>query len=117
MCENPSPLKITRTSREYGKLNLNLFKDLLAERLREITTDGDDPVVLSEMLESLTLSVLDEVCPVTTRVRVVNSRLPWYSNMIHEERRTRRQLEHRWRKSRSDSDFSTFTAQKPEYVS
>ncbi|XP_038066703.1 uncharacterized protein LOC119736764 [Patiria miniata] len=95
-----------------NEINLELFQNLLDERLKDTVQTKDDPNLLSETYESITTSVLDEICPVTTRVRTVKSRLPWYDNNIHEERRIRRRLERKWRKSRLDTDYDAFLTQK-----
>ena len=42
----------------------------------------------------------------------VKSRLPWYNNTIHKERRSRRRLERKWHKSRLDTDEDAFLQQK-----
>ena len=49
--------------------------------------------ILAEAYESITSSVLDEVCPVITKERTIRPRLPWYNENIHIQRRVRRKLE------------------------
>lgn len=110
--EKPPPVKVSKTSREYGKLDKQRFSDILNERLCTIPADCNDPNTLCDMYESITVSVLDELCPVTTRERIVKPRLPWYNDKIHQERRIRRRLERKWRKSRSEDDYSAYVVQK-----
>ena len=68
--------------------------------------------VLAEAYESITSSVLDEVCPVITKERTIRPRLPWYNENVHTQRRVRRKLERKWRKSRNEEDHEAFLAQK-----
>jgi len=111
MCEKPPPLKITSTSREFGKIDHKLLTDLLYERFHDFPR-SDDPNFLTEQYENITLSVLDVVCPIITKERIVRHKLAWYNHTIHCARRVRRQLERKWKKSRSVEDQEAFTAQK-----
>jgi hypothetical protein len=110
-CDKPPPLKIITTSREYGKIDHSHLVKLLHEQFIDFP-QNDDPNFLNELYESKTLSVLDEVCPLITKERIVKHRLPWYNDNIHAARRVRRQLERKWRKSRLEEDHEVFVAQK-----
>ncbi|XP_072021288.1 uncharacterized protein [Amphiura filiformis] len=110
--EKPQPMKVTKTSREYRKLDMQRFGECLDDRLRSIPSDCNDPDTLCDMYESITLSVLDELCPAVTKERVVKARLPWYSDNIHQERRVRRRLERRLRNTRSVIDDDALIDQK-----
>ena len=99
-CAKPPPLKVTTTSREYGKMDHERLTSLLKDRLAELSLD-EDPNALVESYETITSSVLDEVCPLVTKTRTVKPKLPWYNQTIHEERRIRRRLERRWKKTRT----------------
>ena len=46
--EKPAPLKVTKTSCKYGKIDLDLFQNLLDERLGATVQTEDDPNLLSE---------------------------------------------------------------------
>ena len=109
---NHNPLKVSQTSRDFRKLDQRKFCDLLEDRFREIPKDCDDPDKLCDMFESITSSILDELCPTTTKERIVKARLPWYNDNIHQERRVRRQLERKWRKTRDEDDYSALLVQK-----
>ena len=111
-CEKPQPLKVSQTSHDFRKLDQRKFCDLLEDRFREIPKDCDDPDKLCDMFESITSSILDELCPTTTKERIVKARLPWYNDNIHQERRVRRQLERKWRKTRDEDDYSALLVQK-----
>ena len=113
-CAKPPPLKVTTTSHEYGKMDHERLTSLLKDRLAELPLD-EDPNALVESYETITSSVLDEVCPLVTKTRTVKPKLPWYNQTIHEERRIRRRLERRWKKTRTESDETAFIAQK-DYV-
>ncbi|XP_072042751.1 uncharacterized protein [Amphiura filiformis] len=107
----PPPLVVTTTSREYGKVDQNKLTTLLEERLAEFP-ESEDPDVLVASYESITSSVLDEVCPLVTKTRTIKPRLPWYNDTIHQARNIRRRLERRWKKSRSEADETAFKDQK-----
>ena len=110
-CAKPKPLMITRTFREYGKIDHQRFHNLLSVNT-ESFPDCDDPDVLMQSFNAITSSVLNEVCPLITKTTAVKHRLPWYNDVIHNARRERRRLEHRWKKSRSEVDEERFRLQK-----
>ena len=112
----PPPAKVVISSRQFGKMKPEHFTDLLSKRLSDFPFDSEDPDVLTDAYESITLSVLNEVCPITTRERTIRSRLPWYNEDIHLERRIKRRLERKWRKSQSDEDHEVFVAQKNKII-
>lgn len=85
-CEKPPPLRVSITSRQYGKMDHELFTELLHKRLSDIPKSSD-PFVLAESYTEITSSVLDEICPFITRERTVKPCLPWYNDVIHTERR------------------------------
>ena len=111
-CTKLRPLKVVTNSRPYGKLDLVLFDRLLNESLVDFPYDCEDPNILAEAYESITSSVLDEVCPVVTKESTIRPRLPWYNDNVHTQRRVRRKLERKWRKSRNEQDHEAFLAQK-----
>ena len=111
-CTKPPPLKVVTSSRPYGKLDPVLFDKLLNESLVDFPYDCDDPNVLAEAYEFITSSVLDKVCPVITKERTIRPHLPWYNENVHTQRRIRRKLERKWRKSRNEQDHEAFLAQK-----
>ena len=110
-CAKPKPLMITRTFREYGKIDHQRFHNLLSVNT-ESFPDCDDPDVLVQSFNAITSSVLNEVCPLITKTTAVKHRLPWYNDVIHNARSERRRLERRWKKSRSEVDEERLRLQK-----
>ena len=108
----PPPMKVVKTSRDFRSLDVDKLNTLLNDRLRTVPVDCDDPSTLCDYYESITSSVLDELCPVVTKEHIIRTRLPWYNSKIHHERRVRRRLERRWRKSRSEDDYNSLIVQK-----
>ena len=106
----PPPAKVIISSRQFGKMKLEHFTDLLSKRLSDFPFDSEDPMCSLMHMNQLHY-VLNEVCPITIRPR-----LPWYNEDIHLERRIRRRLERKWRKSQSDEDHEVFFAQKNKVV-
>ena len=105
-------MKVSQTSRDFRKLDQQKFCNLLEDRFSEIPQDCDDPDKLCNMYESITSSILDELCPTTTKERIVKAPLPWYNDNIHQERRVRRLLERKWRKTRNEDGYSALLVQK-----
>jgi hypothetical protein len=110
-CAKPPPMMITTKSREYGKIDHDLLKSLLEERFEDFS-DSNDPDTLVQAYESITSSVLDEVCPIVEKTRTIKPRLPWFNDDIHKQRCLRRKLERKWKKSRSVADELAFRSQK-----
>ena len=52
------------------------------------------------------------MCPVKTKERFLKPKVPWYNDNIHVERRVRRRLERKWRKTRAEEDHEKFLTQK-----
>ena len=112
----PPRVKMVISSRQFGKMKPEQFTDLLRERMSDFPYDSEDPNILSDAYESITKSVLDKVCPITTRKRIIRPRLPWYNDDIHLSRRIRRRLENKWRKSRSEKDHEEWIVQRNRVI-
>ena len=110
-CTSSKPLMITKTFREYGKIDHQRFHNFLSANT-ESFPDCDDHDVLVQSFNAITSSVLNEVCPLITKTTAVKHRLPWYNDVIHDARRERRRLERRWKRSRSEVDEERFRLQK-----
>ena len=68
--QKPRPLKMTRTSPDYHKMEPEKFSKLLEDRFAcEFPLDSDDQNELVDVYEKITLSFLDEICPVKTKER------------------------------------------------
>ena len=87
------------------------FSNVLHDRFIDFP-ECSDPSLLVDSYVEITSSVFDEVCPLVTREHTIKSRLPWYNDIIHAERRNRRRLERKWKKSNSALDKLNFMAQK-----
>ena len=59
-CEKPNHLKISKTYREYGKMDHNCFRELLSEKVDSIP-DSADPNVLVQSFISITSATLNDV--------------------------------------------------------
>ena len=110
-CSKPHPLKVKKTSREFGKMNHARFTEVLKDKLGA-SPDSSDPNTLVELYNRLTLSTLNELCPLVTKEVVLKHKLPWYNNAIHAARQERRRLERKWKKSRSSEDENCLREQK-----
>ena len=98
-------LKKPRAERKeikYRKLNSIDMKSL-HNHLKEYTQSQDtvnDLSSLVENYESELTRIMDIHAPVKTRKITLRPSAPWYDDKIDEEKRKRRKLERRWRKSR-----------------
>ena len=110
-CAKPSPLKISKSFREYGKLNHAHFTEVLNDKLDSFP-DSHDPNILVESFNNLTSSTLNEMCPLVTKEVTLKHSLPWYNDTIHRARQERRRLERKWKKSRAEEDEDCLQKQK-----
>lgn len=74
------------------------------------TKEGSSASV--DVYENITLSVLDDMCPVKTKERVLKPKVPWYNDNILAQRRVRQRLECKWGKTCAEIDYEQFLTQK-----
>lgn len=98
------------TYRKTSTIDIESFKqDLKACNLDEVT--GDIDAVVAHYNESLT-SCIDKHAPVKQSKLRVRPKAPWIQEEFIKAKQKRRQLERRWRRTRSDDDYRCFQDQK-----
>ena len=73
--------------------------------------DSDVSNELVYVCEKITLSVLDEICSVKTKERVLKPKVTWYDDNIHVKKRVQWRLERQWRETRAE-DHEKFLTHK-----
>ncbi|XP_071481961.1 uncharacterized protein [Diadema antillarum] len=93
----PKQHDATSHCRNFRNLDKGSFITDISEAFHDFPFDGDvdDQVAF---YHSTILDVLNKHCPSTKRVHRFCRHPPWYTNEIHQARRSRRKLERRWRK-------------------
>ena len=66
---------------------------------------------LCDQYDSELRKVVESHAPMKTRLVTLRPSAPWYSEEIVAEKRIRRQLERRWRKSESEADKQQYINQ------
>ena len=82
----------------------------LAKEIEDLDFRGTVDEVLEHFDVCVTNS-LDVHAPSETRSRSLRPRFPWYNEEINSERCKRRKLERKWRKSKLDSDYTSYIEQ------
>ena len=97
------PPCITKTTgRNYKQLDLDAFREDLANALESITeVTADD---LLQCYADTVASCLDRQIPVTARKRGSQKRCPWYNGDVHNMRQAKKRAERRWRRTLLEVD-------------
>ncbi|XP_071510967.1 uncharacterized protein [Diadema antillarum] len=93
----PKQHDATSHCRNFRNLDKGSFITDINEAFHDFPFDGDVDDQTA-FYHSTILDVLNKHCPSTKRVHRFCRHPPWYTNEIHQARRSRRKLERRWRK-------------------
>ncbi len=94
--------------RKIKRINLNsLNSDIIESNLMSDTSD----CFLVKNYEHVLGSLLDKHAPMKRRTITIRPKAPWYNANITAAKRFRRQLERKWRSSKSLSDRAAFANQ------
>ena len=66
---------------------------------------------LVQQYDTLLRSIMDKHAPVKRRVVTIRPAAPWYTNEVSVEKRKRRRLERKWRRTRLQADRQEYTRQ------
>jgi hypothetical protein len=93
--------KETITFRKLQSIDAEAFcRDIIYSEL--VLNPSDDLNTLVNQYDSCLRSILDKHAPEITRDVIVKPKTPWLTEDITKARRTRRKLERKWRKDRSE---------------
>ena len=95
--------------RKIKRINFNSFNSDINES--NVMIDTSDLFSLVKNYEHVLSTLLDKHAPVRRRAIIVRPEAPWYNVNITEAKRLRRQLERKWRSSKSRSDRIAFVNQ------
>ena len=99
----PRLLDITSVSRNFRSIDNDEFRKKIAEAFVDFpfTNSADDQI---SFYNTTTSTVLDALCPAKKRKHKFRSHPVWYTDGVYQARRTRRRLERKWTKSRTECD-------------
>ena len=109
--EKSMTLNSVSTCRNFQRMDHNAFKLDLASKICEIQS-SESSVELLTSFDSAIISVLDKHAPIKTKSHKLRPKQPWYTHGVSVERRLRRRLERKWRKSGTDSDRKAYQNQR-----
>ena len=114
----PHIQKKTVTTRSLRNLDATIVANDLTERLNVHMTNStsSDTNQLATLYESCANEVLNIHAPQVDKPVKNRRQHPWYNDAIHLERRKRRRLERRWRKTRALEDRQAYANQSKHVV-
>jgi hypothetical protein len=104
------PIKTVFTTRKLNSINIESFECDLSSQFESHPYTNTDEIV--DFYQKTITNTLDRHAPMQTIERLRRSRQPWYTNEIHSERRLRRKLERKWRKSKLDVHRQMYANQR-----
>ncbi|XP_072039338.1 uncharacterized protein [Amphiura filiformis] len=109
--KKPSPKKVTSTRRDFRTLDDQAFRQDLDKALNDIPDSVDHVNDLVCYFSKSCAVTLDQHAPFKTKSRSTRGTPPWFNEDIFSERRLRRQLERKWRKSMHEEDCANYRNQ------
>ena len=73
-----------------------------------VTNSSSEIEAMAEQYQDTLSNLLDQHAPLTTKTIKVRNMVPWYNDEIKQVKRTRRQLERRWRLTKLPCDHDRF---------
>ena len=96
--------------RKLRSLDMESFLSDVADCPLIIDPSGDlDHLV--QQYDTLLSSIMDKHAPIKRRVVTIRPAAPWYTNEVSVEKRKRRRLERKWRRTRLQADRQEYTRQ------
>ena len=109
--QKPEKLRKTIRMRKTKQIDMNAFKSDLNESLQSTSNCNN----LSELIDTYNLTLrntLDKHAPESSKEIIVRDPTPWMSNDISIEKRKRRKLEKKMKRTRLEVDKEAFKKQK-----
>ena len=105
--ERPKTVKY----RSLRSLNVEMFEEDL-RKSKLVTEPADDIDSLVSQYNSTLAELLDKHAPIQVRTITKKQKNPWYTSDIHTQRKIRRRLTRKWRKSKSIRDKQAMIDQR-----
>ena len=102
----------TFTTRNLKAIDFNIFRQDITKTLSEIDFKDESVDVCVQKYESLLSALLDKHAPAKTRRVLVRPNTPWFNAEIKEAKCYRRELEHKWRRSKLEVDRQCYCKQR-----
>ncbi len=112
----PPPLRKLIKYRKYRSIDMEKFKTDISSDISTFLEQTDDLDVLVNKYNSGLKEVLDTHAPEQQRTVTVRHHTPWYNDTLREEKKLRRSLEKKWRKSRLEEDRKSYQTQRQKVV-
>ena len=93
---------------------MSSFVQDVEEGLRQFPIDGSLDLQV-ETLNRTILEVLNKECPLKSSLRLVCSSPPWYNTEIYEARRSKRRMECKYRKNKTDANKQLYLDEKKTF--
>ena len=77
-----------------------------------VTNSSSEIEAMAEQYQVILSNLLDQHAPLTTKTIKVRNMVPWYNDEIKHAKRTRRQLQRRWRLTKLPCDHDRFKKQR-----
>ena len=107
----PRPLRKTIHYRKYRSIDLACFsQDLATSSIVQSPAKSLDDLV--HQYNTVISDVVNKHAPKLSRKLAIKPYMPWYNTTIQMAKRTRRQLERRWRKTKLVADRDAFKKQR-----
>ena len=110
-----NPPRTLTTFRNWKLFDIDYFRSCTEDSFlfnENFLSDNSSPDTLFEHFNTISSSLLNEHAPFTQRLVRARRSSPWYTREISLAKKKRRQLESRWRKTRSSFDRDAFVQQR-----
>jgi hypothetical protein len=110
----PPPVQKLITFRNIKGINKEEFKQDISFNMAEVNYSQNLETLVTSYNEKLG-EILDKHAPKQTKLVTIRNPTPWNTEEIRPEKRNRRRLESKWRKSKLEVDLQAYKTQKKKY--
>ena len=104
---------IEKTNRQTNKQTKNKNKN----KTKQNKTKQTNKKYFVDQYNKTLANIFDDHAPAKTRTIIIRLNLPWYNDLIREEKNKRRQLEKKWRRSKLEIDRQSYQEQRQFVIS
>ena len=110
--QKPQPQLVSIKTRRLKSFNIDAFRGDLAAKLSDRETAALDANTCVQNYELIVGSLFDQHAPEQTRTVRIRPNSPWFTEEIRLARHKRRQLERKWRQSRTEINRQIYQEQR-----
>ena len=111
-------IDMQRPTLPMKKIKYRMWKNFDLEKFKTDITNSELTLNMPVDVDSATSQyhtvlrkLLEKHAPLQERVITMRAKAPWYNSEIHEAKRFRRKLEHKWLKTKLEIDYDLFKQQ------